>query len=245
MMLKTVIVDDEKLAIDLLTDYVNKTHFLSLSASFKDALDALAYLSSNAIDLLLLDINMPTLDGLELLSSMSHPPKVIFITAHSEYALQGFKHNAVDYLLKPLKYSDFFKATSKLMLSASTPSSSQQENTSAFTVQSSSLAHQFIFIKVDNHHQRIDLANLKYIEACGDYVVYHCVEDSYIVLQSMGNALDSLPSEDFVRIHRSHIVNLLHVDVVHKDYLEIGTLEFSISKSYQKCLKSRLQRHVP
>ena len=238
MTLKTVIIDDEVLAIDLLTDYVEKTHFLTLSASFRDPLEALAFLSSNSVDLLLLDINMPTLDGLELLSSINHPPNVIFVTAHSEFALQGFQHNAVDYLLKPVKYSDFFRATSKLFPSA--PKAMPPAPTAA---QANSLAHQFIFIKVDNHHQRIDLDSLKYIEACGDYVVYHCKTQSYIVLQSMGSALEGLPHESFARIHRSYIVNLLHVDVVHKDYVEIGKQSFSISKSYQKDLKSRLQRN--
>lgn len=235
MTFNVVVVDDEKLALDLISDYVEQTPSLSLKASFRDSFAAINYLNNHQVDLLLLDINMPTLNGIDLVSSLPNPPKVVFITAHPDYALQGFKLNALDYLVKPVRYPQFLKAANKLVELNSTPLA-QHQPLDVPTVSDDN----YIFVKVDNRFERIKLAEIKYIEAYGDYVTYYLEQGKWLSFKTMGQALENLPAHDFIRVHRSYIVNLRHVDTIHRDHLLIGKQDISISKSYFKNLQSRL-----
>jgi len=235
MIFKAVVVDDEKLALELISDYVEKTPFLSLQASFRDSFSAINYLNSHQVDLLLLDINMPSLNGIDLVSSLPNPPKIVFITAHPDYALQGFELNALDYLVKPVRYPQFLKAANKLVeLNNTAPVTS-------ITKDPAQVANDnYIFVKVDNRYERILLADITFIEAYGDYVTYHLKQGKWLSFKTMAQALTNLPTNDFIRVHRSYIVNLRHVDTIHRDHLLIGEKDIVISKSYYKGVKSRL-----
>ena len=232
MQLTTVVVDDEKPALDLICDYVAKTPDLDLQASFRDSRDALDYLTHHAVDLLLIDINMPVVSGLELVRALKAPPKVIFITAHTKYALDGFRHNAQDYLVKPVSYADFYTAIGKVQaISSQRPELYSGEDATRLD---------YIFIKVASCFHRVNLADIQYIEACGDYVIYYSNEQKWMSLQSMAQALAMVSAGNFMRIHRSCIVNLEHVDTVYRDYLVIAGQQKSIGKRYQQALLSHL-----
>lgn len=237
MIFNVVVVDDEKLALDLISDYVQQTPFLSLKASFRDSFAAINYLNNHQVDLLLLDINMPTLNGIDLMSSLPNPPKVVFITAHPDYALQAFKLNALDYLVKPVRYPQFLKAANKLV-ELNTVGIMENETVGVHAASDDN----YIFVKVDNRYERIKLSEIKFIEAYGDYVTYYLTQGKWMSFKTMGQALENLPAHDFIRIHRSYIVNLRHVDTIHRDHLFIGKQDISISKSYYKHLQSRLAK---
>lgn len=234
-----VAIDDEKLALDLICDYVDRTPFLSLKAHFRDSLSGIDYLNKHVVDLLLIDINMPSLSGIDLVSSLSQPPKIIFITAYTDYALQGFQLNALDYLVKPVRYPKFLKATNKLVELDNL--SSVQEASVIAKTENTVPDDGYIFIKIDNRYQRVQLTEIRYIEAYGDYVIYYLINGKLLSFKTMKSILETIPSNDFIRVHRSYIVNLRHVDTVHRDYLVIGKQDISISKSYLKKLQNRLR----
>lgn len=229
-----VTIDDEKLALDLICDYVNKTPFMTLTASFRDGLSAIDYLNNNPVDLILVDINMPILNGIDLVSSLNNSAKIVFVTAHPDYALQGFELNAIDYLIKPVRYSKFLKMANKLV------NISPQNKNITLNKKEDEANEDYIFLKVDNHYERVGLADIQYVEAYGDYVIFFLTKRKLLTIKTMMQVLETINSNDFFRVHRSYIVNLRHVDTVHRDYLVIGKQDISISKSYQKELQARL-----
>ncbi len=229
MGLKTVIVDDEARAVQLLEDYVSKVPSLEMVESFQNAIEAVSFLNKHAVDLLLLDIRMPDLSGLQLLSSLHSKPMVIFTTAHADNAVDGFKLDAIDYLVKPITFADFMKAASKAVYQAELASISQQ-----LGKDKPSYANDYLFVKVDNRLVKISYRDILYVEGCGDYVaIYHQDGRKLLCLQTMSQTLDKLPNQDFTRIHKSYIVNLHHVDAVQKDHVLIGNHDISIGRSYR------------
>lgn len=237
MTLKTVVIDDEKHALTLMTDYVSKVPSLELVAQFQDAIQALDYLTNHQVDLLLLDIHMPDLSGIDLLNSLQVRPLVIFTTAYSEYAVEGFQLDAVDYLVKPILFPRFLKAVNK----ASTQVQYIQqvsEGKPAVEAATSDVPHReqgYIFVKVDSHWERIQLADITYIEACGDYISINLQNKTRLMcLQTLSQMEKRLDGADFVRVHRSYIVNLAKVDTVEKDHLLIEDQDITISKGYRQ-----------
>lgn len=237
MTLKTVVVDDELHALTLITDYVAKTPSLELVAKFQDAIEALEYLNNNQIDLLFLDIQMPELSGIELLESLQVKPLVIFTTAFSEYAVQGFQMDAIDYLVKPILFPRFLKAVNK-----ATTQVQYIQQVSEGRVASASVSNDappkeqgYIFVKVDSHWERIQLAEINYIEANGDYISIHLQNKTRLMcLQTLSQMQKRLDGADFVRVHRSYIVNLAKVDTVEKDHLYVAGQDITISKGYRQ-----------
>lgn len=237
MSLKTVVIDDELHALKLVTDYVAKVPSLELVAQFQDAIQALEYLSNNHIDLLFLDIQMPDISGIELLESLQVKPLVIFTTAFPEYAVQGFQLDAVDYLVKPILFPRFLKAVNK----ATTQVQYIQqvsEGKVTNTPQTNDVPQKepgYIFVKVDSHWERIQLTDITYIEASGDYITIHLQNKTRLMcLQTLSQMLERLDGSDFVRVHRSYIVNLARVDTVEKDHLIIAEQDITISKGYRQ-----------
>ncbi|MCJ8272607.1 MAG: LytTR family DNA-binding domain-containing protein [Psychrosphaera sp.] len=232
MRLKTVVVDDEARALKLIVDYVGKTPSLELVASFQNAIEALEYLNQNPVDLLLTDIQMPDITGLELLDSLQTKPMVIFTTAYPEYAVEGFQLDAVDYLVKPVMLPRFLKAANKAVKQAAllNPTPPAQTKTAAEPIAESG----YLFVKVDSHFTRLQLTNIRYIEGSGDYVAIYLADNRKLLsLQTLTQMMARLPGNDFYRVHRSYIVNLNHVDTVEKDHLLIGDADITIGKSYR------------
>ena len=199
-MIRCIAIDDEPLALRQIVSYIEKTPFLVLENQFESALQAISYLEENEVDLMFVDINMPDLSGMDFVKSLNNPPKVIFTTAYSEYAIEGFKVDAIDYLLKPIGYSDFLKAAVK---AKDRIDPKVEVNTE---IQSND---KFLFIKSEYKILRIKLSDIKYIEGMREYLRIHLQSEKPIMtLMSMKKMEEFLSSDHFMRVHRSYIVNL-------------------------------------
>jgi two-component system LytT family response regulator len=199
-MIPCIAIDDEPLALKQIVTYIEKTPFLTLVAHFESALQALTFLQENKVDLMFVDINMPDLNGMDFVKALNNPPKVIFTTAYSEYAVEGFRVDAIDYLLKPIGYSEFLKAAEKAKDRLHTKVA---DNTAVHS------NDKFLFIKSEYKILRINLSDIKYIEGMREYVRIHLSNEKPVMaLMSMKKMEEFLPDINFMRVHRSFIVNL-------------------------------------
>jgi len=233
MRLKTVIIDDEQQALNLLTTYCEQIEQLDLVARFTDPLQAMHFINNNKIDLLISDIDMPAISGIELRSSLLQPVATIFITAHSEFAINGFDLDVIDYLLKPVIFPRFLKAINK---------ANQRITMMEKSMVNLSLppSPDFIFVKVNGARLRINVMDIYYIESQRDYVMIYLKTKHYMVLQTLSNIIDIIQNPRFIQIHRSFVVNLAHVDSVEKDHLLINNIDLTIGKTYRTELLAKL-----
>jgi len=210
-MLKVILVDDEPLALDVLEAHVAKMPELEIVAKCNNAIEANEALGKFHVDLMFLDIQMPQLTGIELLKSLTNPPMVIFTTAYSDYALEGFELNVVDYLLKPISFERFFKAVNKAI--------------EKFKSQSSEVSFQgeepFFFVKADKKLIKVNFDDILYIEGLKDYVIIRQNESRVITLQTMKSLEEKLPASIFKRIHRSYIMNIKQIKAIVGNMVEI------------------------
>ncbi|MDX1685421.1 MAG: LytTR family DNA-binding domain-containing protein [Saprospiraceae bacterium] len=206
MTIKTIVVDDEPLAIEVLQNYVEQISDMELVGTCKNALEADKLLKSEEVDLLLLDVQMPQVSGLEFLRSLSDPPHVILTTAYSEYALDGFDLDVVDYLLKPIPLDRFMKAVNRVRerMQGDSPSGDS-----------------YFFVKADKKMVRIDYDDVIYVEGLKDYVIIRCPKERIVTLQTMKSLEKRLPSPTFQRIHRSYIVNVEHIKAIVGNMVEV------------------------
>lgn len=224
-----LIVDDEPWARKGLESFIDKTPFLNCSSSLSSANEALNYLKANSIDLMLLDIQMPGITGLDLMNMLTDPPKVIFTTAHREFALEGFELNAIDYLLKPISYDRFLKAVKKIV------------NNDVKSVDKK----KHIFIKSDGVIVKVLLTEVLYIESANNYIIIHTIHKDYITLLSLKQIEEILPEEEFIRVHRSCIVNVEKVEKIEGNLLYIQESKIEVSRRlkmsvYNKIVGNRL-----
>ena len=221
-MIRTIAIDDEPLALQLVQGYIKKTPFLKLVASFDNPLDAMDFLKSNNIDLVFLDIQMPDLTGIEFMRILEKGPKVIFTTAFEKYALEGFKLEAVDYLLKPFNYEEFLKAAKKAEKLIRLENAEKEHEIAA--------NNEFLFLKSEYKIRRINFNEITYIEGLKDYVkVYLQHNPKPILSLSTLKALEGkLPDSKFMRVHRSFIVNLEKIDTIERSRIVLAK---SISRS--------------
>ncbi|HOY30908.1 MAG TPA: LytTR family DNA-binding domain-containing protein [Bacteroidales bacterium] len=221
-----IIVDDEPLALDLLESYVRKTSFLHLAARCSNAFEAIEVINNERVDLIFLDISMPELNGLEFSRTLSKEQKVVFTTAYEKYALEGYKVDALDYLLKPYNYEEFLKAANKVrawfQMSDTIPSA--PEPTKA------------IFVKSEYKLIKIDLGQILFIEGLKDYVkiVLLDKEKSVLSLMSLKSLELQLPPEQFMRIHRSYIINLNKIEQIERNQVIIGKTRITIADIYKE-----------
>jgi len=222
-----LVVDDEPLARKLLTDYISKVPFLSLAGTAENALEAMKVLRDQPIDLLFLDIQMPELTGINMLKALQKKPKVILTTAYSEYALESYELDVVDYLLKPITLERFLKAVEKV-----SNRHGAEVATSATETKSS-----FVFIKDGTKLIKVMLDDILYIEGLKDYVTIHTPSQKIISLQRLKTLEEQLPSDRFIRIHNSYIVALSAIHSIHRGEVQIGSIRLPISDSYKKSFK--------
>lgn len=227
--LSCYIADDEPLALQLLQGYVQKTPFLELKGSFSNAFDVLSAIQKQKVDLVFLDIQMPDLNGIELSKALPQPVKIIFTTAFSEYALEGFKVNALDYLLKPFDYAEFLKAALKAKeyyrLQETTKKSNPESD------------KDFIFVKSEYKQVRIPLQDVCYFEGLKDYVkiwLSSQPEKPILTLMSLKNLEEALPAERFMRIHRSYIVSLDKIKMVERSQILILNERITLAEQYKE-----------
>ena len=232
-MIHCIAIDDEPLALKQIEKYIEKTPFLELKESFESALDAISYIHEHKVDLMFVDINMPDLNGMDFVKSLSNLPKVIFTTAYSEYALEGFRVDAIDYLLKPIGYSDFLKASEKAKERLQLKKDSQPE------VKSND---KFLFIKSEYKTLRLVLSNIKYIESMREYVQIHLMNEKPVMaLMTMKKMEEFLPEADFMRVHRSFIVSLDKITVVERNRIVFDEKKYiPVSDQY----KSKFQKYL-
>lgn len=211
-MIKCIIVDDEPLAVKQLEGYVNRIPYLTCVKSCHSAAEAVGAINEGGVDAMFVDINMPDVNGVELVRSLDSMPLVVFTTAYSEYAIEGFRVDAVDYLLKPIGFEDFLKAANKLyefycMRNGARPAVADDE---------AGVQHDCLFVKSDYRVLRVPIDSIKYIESMSEYVRIY-VEGNpkpIISLLSMKKIEENLPSSSFMRVHRSYLVNLNRIKEV-------------------------------
>ena len=244
-MIRCLAIDDEPLALQQLVTYINKVSFLELAAQCQSALEARRFLEHDTVDTIFCDINMPDLNGMDFVKSLVAPPLVVFTTAYSEYAVEGFKVNAVDYLLKPFGLQDFQRAANRLR--------DRLENTSSadisLTSHPSPLASNddTLFLKTDYRIVKVSIPDIRYIEGMSEYLKVWIEGEAkpIITLLSMKKMEERLP-DYFMRIHRSYIVNLTKIQEVNKNrvimdpntYLPIGDL-------YKETFQAYLSTNMP
>ena len=234
MMLSCAIIDDEPLAAGLLEGYVNKTPYLELKGTYNSAVTAMRDLRDNPVQLLFLDIQMPELSGIEFAKILPRDTKIIFTTAFSQYAIEGFRVNALDYLLKPISYQDFLKSTDKAL-----DWFSVQKKQDAY------LRDRFLFIKSDYKLLRIDLDDILYIEGLKDYVRFYLTSGEKIMsLMSMKRLEDYLPRPEFLRTHRSYIVHMPKVNSIDRLRIVFGDQYIPVSDNYKEEVMTYLEQHT-
>ncbi len=207
-MISCIVIDDEPLALKQMAAYIDKTPFLSMMGQFESAIRAIDFFQENEVDLMFVDINMPDLNGMDFVKSLKNPPSVIFTTAYSEYAIEGFRVDAIDYLLKPIGYPDFLKAAERAK-SRINPKIAEKTQIDS--------NEKFLFIKSDYKMLRINLADIKYIESMREYLRIHIEnQPPAMTLMSMKKMEEYLPKEIFMRVHRSFIVNLNKITTIER-----------------------------
>ncbi|MBL4710388.1 MAG: response regulator transcription factor [Flavobacteriales bacterium] len=225
-MLSCVIVDDEQLALNILIKYVERTPFLELKMASTNALEAQTYIQQNNIDIVFLDIQMPDLDGISFLTSLSSPPKVIFTTAYDQYALKGYELEIVDYLLKPISFERFLKASNKTL---QLKDHSEQK-----------LMPDAIWVKADYQQKKVVLSDILFVEGLKDYVKIYTYSGLIMTKLNLKNFHLKLPNSQFIRVHRSFIVNLSKITSVQKSRLYIEEREIPVSEPYWDQLSNTL-----
>ncbi|MFT5737751.1 MAG: DNA-binding LytR/AlgR family response regulator [Maribacter sp.] len=232
MILKVIAVDDEPLAINILKNYILKVKELQLVDTFSNAMDASSFLRDNDVDIMFLDINMPMLDGLEFLETLHKKPFVIMTTAHEEHALKSFELEAIDYLVKPISLPRFLKSVDRVIGlkqgSLKTSNNNTKEKPS-------------IFVKVDKKKlQKIFLDEIMVVESLKDYIRIITPTSKFIIHSTLSSFTDDLPSNRFLRIHRSYTIAIDKVSVVEGNSVEVGGLRYTIGRSYLNDAKSRI-----
>jgi two-component system response regulator LytT len=239
--LKCIAVDDEPLALKLVETFIEQTPFLQLIDSCDNAIEAMALIREKQPDLVFLDINMPNLTGMELARLLQqHPgpiPKIIFTTAYNHYAIEGYRVNAVDYLLKPFNYEEFLRASNKVLELFEESSNQSQANI---------IDDEFIFIKVEYQWVRTSLKDILYIESLKDYVKIHLVDAQKPILSliSLKALEEKLSSLKFMRIHRSYIVSLEKISAISKNSIFIGKTEITVGEQYKEMFKVIVDRWI-
>lgn len=232
MKIRCAIVDDEPLAVNLLKSYVEKTPFLELIKCYNSAISAKAGLEEEPVDLLFLDIQMPELSGIEFAKMVDEDTRIIFTTAFSQYAVEGFKANAIDYLLKPISYDDFLKAAEKAQGVLQQKKEEKKPN------------REFMFVKSEYRVVRIDISKITYIEGLRDYVKIYQEDKPKPVLTLMSmKALEDFLPEGFRRVHRSYIVQLSKMEVIERSRILFGNNDVPISDSNREFIQQYINEN--
>lgn len=231
-----MIVEDEPLARNLITEYVKKVPYLVLVKACSGALEAMEVLRTTAVDLLFLDIQMPELTGISFLKSLQKKPLVIFTTAYSQYALEGYELDVTDYLLKPITFERFLKAVDKAnqRISGVAPAPTAEKP--------AEVPSNFIFVKDGTKLVKIRWDDILYVEGLKDYVTIHTRTQKVISLQRLKVLEEQLPVDKFIRVHNSFIIALDAIDSVHKDKIQIGQALIPIGDTYKKDFREFIER---
>jgi two-component system, LytTR family, response regulator LytT len=237
MKIPCIAIDDEPLAVKKISAYIQKTPFLELVAECRSAFEAMSILEHQKIRLIFIDINMPDLNGLEFVKSLTDKPYIVFTTAYSEYAVEGFQLDAADYLLKPITYSSFLKAANKVK--------NLIELSTNFQKESVRITPNHLFVKSDYKLIRIELDDIRYIESQHEYIKINLASSKPVMTHvSMKAIAEQLPSDQFMRVHRSYIVNLKKVSVIERNRIVFdGKTYIPVSEQYKEKFQEYIDRN--
>lgn len=235
-MISCLIVDDEPLAHELVTNFCGRLPHLEVKAQCYDALQALEWLSSNQADLMFLDLNMPGLKGFDFLRTLQHPPKVIVTTAYKEHALEGFELAVEDYLVKPFSFERFVKAVNRAAASIQKLNPAEVKPAEPET---GSTVHRF-FVKGEKEYHQVNTSGILYVEAKGNYAALYLEGEELIVHEKISDLEELLPAPDFMRVHRSFIVAVHRISSIQGNTITIGQHEVPIGQTYIKTIREVL-----
>tara|TARA_R110000868_G_scaffold145789_3_gene366196 strand:- start:2366 stop:3079 length:714 start_codon:yes stop_codon:yes gene_type:complete len=236
--MKCVIIDDEPLAVDLIKEFVSKVETLELVNTFNNAIDAIAVINQSNIDLIFLDIEMPHFTGIDFINAIDKKPLIIFTTAYSEYAVEGFNLGAVDYLVKPIPFHRFLKSVTR----AQQLFRSQSTSISTVTATTPEIQQDFMFVRAEYENVKLNFEDILYIEGLKDYVKIYTTDNKYtLTLISLIKLENLLSSKGFARIHRSYIINIKHVKSIQKNKVVINDKRLPISESYKTSFFDRIK----
>jgi two-component system LytT family response regulator len=228
--MKCVIIDDEPLAVDLLVEFVGRVDSLELVTTFTNAIDAISIINQSQIDLIFLDIEMPHFSGIDFINAIEKKPLIIFTTAYSNYAVEGFNLGAVDYLVKPIPFNRFLKSVLRAQ-QIFNPKSLPTENP---IISVPEIEHDFMFVRAEYENVKLNFADILFIEGLKDYVKIYTTDNKYtLTLISLIKLENLLSSKGFARIHRSYIINIKHVKSIQKNKVLIAEKRIPISESYK------------
>jgi DNA-binding LytR/AlgR family response regulator len=227
MNVRCIIVDDEPLARDVIENYVSRIASLQIMHSCKSAYEAISFLQTHQVDLIFLDIEMPGLNGLQMLDTLTYKPQIILTTAYSKYAVKSYEYTVTDYLVKPISFERFLKAVNKVQLNRDTRNSVSSD--------SMSFSDGFIFLKADKESHRVPFSDIEYIEAYGNYLKVHLSKRMILVYETMSSIENRLPVE-FLRVHKSFIIPLPKISKISGNRIFINEAEIPVGKFYKKSL---------
>jgi DNA-binding LytR/AlgR family response regulator len=228
--MKCIAIDDEPLALNIIKEYARRIDYIDLVACCTNPLEAIKILNTEDIDLMFLDIQMPNINGLDLIKSLGKAPLIIFTTAFSNYAIEGYELNAIDFLLKPYSFERFFKAVNKAYEISTLRKSKQTIINQANEPQE---AEKYMMIKVEYSTVRLDIGEILYIEGLKDYVKIYAGKRPHLTKSTMKNMEEKLPSDLFVRVHKSFIVAVSKIDSIENNRIIIGEKHIPIGNQYK------------
>lgn len=233
-MIRCAVIDDEPWALALLIDYISKISFLELVFSTTNSMEALQKIHQQPVDLVFLDIQMPELTGMQFMKINGNRSRVILTTAYSEYALDGYEHNVIDYLLKPISFERFFSAALKAK-DILQPSANALPATTSVTEVSDQ-----IFVKTDSRIINVSLAEILFMEGLKDYIAIHTTKEKLITLESLKALEESLPKQRFIRVHKSYIVAIPKIESIERNRIFIGEAVIPIGETYKEAFFKRI-----
>jgi two-component system LytT family response regulator len=234
MKLRCLIIDDKPLAIDLLVDYTKKVPFLELIATTNNPVEGLSMLQSSNIDLVFLDIQMPELSGLQFMNAAGPDYKVILTTAYVNYAIDGYEHGVVDYLLKPISFERFYRAVNK----AFSASTKDLARTAQNIEQSTKLEqHDYLFVKTDSKLQKVNFADIIYVQSLQNYIVIYTITGKIMSLQPLKRFEQQLPENLFIRVHKSYIIAISQISHLSQNRIYMSKdLEIPVGETFKDAL---------
>ena len=233
--MKCILIDDEPLAIDVMMEYCQKVDFMELEGTFTNPLEAISVIKEKKIDLIFCDIEMPQINGIDFIGSLDNSPMFIFTTAYSQYAVEGFNLNAIDYLVKPIPYSRFIKAISRAKEVLSHKNATQVSENVFPSYGNPAQTPGYIFVKAEYESIKINLEDIEYIQGLKDYLKIHIAgtNKTILTLMSFKDILEKLPSNQFLRVHKSFVVNIASIKKVQRNRIVINDVRIPIGESYK------------
>lgn len=240
MSIKCLIVDDKPLAIDILADYIKKIPFLELAATTTNPIEGLSILRTQTIHLVFLDIQMPELNGLQFIKIAGKQSKVILTTAYSKYALDGYEHDVIDYLLKPIAFDRFYRAAEKAMQILQPKNTDKPLPVAGIEIAERQNTAAYLFVKTEHRIQKVNLDDILYIEGLQNYVSIQTVAERILSLQTLKKVEEQLPPAGFIRVHKSYIIALKHITYIERSRIFIGEAIIPIGDSYRDDFYKRI-----